>query len=63
MANRPRTRGILTLEEVKRLFDESTINEVWGGSLTHFTINLLAASTGLRAGEIQVLRSEPGDGP
>lgn len=56
MANRPHARGILTLDEVKRLLDETTINTVWDGNLVHYCINLLAASTGMRAGEIMALR-------
>jgi integrase len=48
-------RGILTVEEVRRLFDEKAIGEVWGGDRKQYTLNLLAASTGLRMGELQAL--------
>ncbi|MGO9409763.1 MAG: tyrosine-type recombinase/integrase [Spirochaetia bacterium] len=48
-------RGILTGEEVRRLFDEKEIFKVWGGDRKHYTLNLLAASTGLRMGELQAL--------
>jgi integrase len=57
MANRPNARGILTIQEAKALLVEATIDEVWDGNLIHYTINLLAASTGMRAGEIMALRA------
>ena len=51
-----RKKSILTLEQVKTLFTDTTINEVWSGDIRHFAINLLAASTGMRLGECQGLR-------
>ena len=48
-------RGILTVEEVRRLFEEKAISKVCGGDRKHYTLNLLAASTGLRMGELQAL--------
>ena len=57
MANRPGARGILSIQEAKTLLDEATINTVWDGNLIHYTINVLAASTGMRAGEIMGLRA------
>ena len=49
-------KGILTDAEVHDLFDERQISVYWNGNLVHFTVNLLAASTGLRLGEIRGLR-------
>ncbi len=49
-------KQILTAEEVRKLFAEETMEEVWAGSLPHFTLNMLAASTGLRMGEVQGLQ-------
>ena len=39
-------KGILTDAEVHDLFDERQISVYWNGNLVHFTVNLLAASTG-----------------
>ena len=47
----PKTKSILNMEEVKRLFDDAAIEKIWRGDIKHFTLNLLAASTGMRAGE------------
>ena len=44
-------RGVLTLPELERLF---TAQDIWP-DLTHYAINLLAASTALRMGEIRGL--------
>jgi integrase len=55
LAERPVERGILTGEEVRRLFDEKRISKTWGGDRKHYVLNLLAASTGMRMGEIQAL--------
>ena len=52
----PRERNILSIEEVRKLFKDDTINRIWEDYLAHFTINLLAASTGLRIGECQALK-------
>jgi integrase len=41
--------------EVKALFDEKRIDAVWEGDRKQFTLNLLAASTGMRMGECQAL--------
>jgi integrase len=46
-------RGILTPEEVRRLFSDDT---VWECDLIYRTINLIAAITALRSGEILALR-------
>jgi integrase len=54
----PETRGVLTIQECKRLFDESLIEKIWGGDLRHYSISLLAASTGMRLGEIQGLQRQ-----
>ena len=45
-------RGILNVEEVKKLFDPETLNSVWGGDKVTYAVNLFAASTGVRRGEI-----------
>jgi len=52
----PKEKQILTLEEVRRLFGEGALAEMWKGSLPHLTLNLLAASTCLRMGEVQALQ-------
>lgn len=52
----PRERGTITLDELARLFGPAAVSNVWKGELRHYTLNLIAASTGLRLGECQVLR-------
>lgn len=46
----------LTYMEVKRLFNIQTVDRVWGGNIFNYTLNLLAAFTGMRMGEIQALQ-------
>lgn len=48
----PEERGILTLEEIRALFDEKKISKIWAGDFRHFALNLTAASCGLRLGEV-----------
>lgn len=48
----PEERGILTLAEIRKLFDENKLGEVWAGDFRHFALNLTAASCGLRLGEV-----------
>ena len=52
----PRRKNILTVAEVKRLFSEGKIPEVWNYNLLHYTVNLLSASNGMRIGECQGLQ-------
>ena len=52
----PKEKNILTPAEVRLLFDDSTIKDIWNGNLKHYTLNLLAASTGIRMGEAQGLQ-------
>ena len=51
----PRERGTLTLEEARLLFDENKFAEHWESEVA-FTANLIAATTGMRLGEVQALR-------
>ncbi len=51
-----RKRTLLTIEEVQTLFAEKTMPTIWGGNETHYTISLLAATTGMRLGELQALQ-------
>jgi integrase len=55
LAERPLERGILTGAEIKALLDEKAIGKVRAGDRKHYTLNLLAASTGMRMGELQAL--------
>jgi integrase len=52
MAVRSKSRGVLTVSEVRLLFDEHT---KWDNPIAR-TANLLAAMTGMRSGEICALR-------
>lgn len=56
LKERPKEKQILSMEEMKALFSEKTIDSVWEGDQRQFTLNLLAASTGMRIGEIQALQ-------
>ena len=56
LAEHQAERGILTgAGRSRRLFNEKAIGKVWGGDHKHYTLNLLAASTGMRMGELQAL--------
>ena len=55
LRERPERRSILTIDEARALIQDDNISQVWDGDLRHFTLNLLAASTGMRMGEIQAL--------
>ena len=48
-------RGVLTGAEVRKLLDDRTIDKVWDGNAKHYTLNLLAAATGARLGELRGL--------
>ena len=58
LAVQNRERGVLVIDEVKKLFDPSNILPIWNGYLLHRSINMLAASTGMRRGEVLALRDE-----
>ena len=45
---KPKKKSILTLDEVKELFQDDNIESLWDGDRQHYTINLLRASTGMR---------------
>jgi len=48
----PKPKGTLTREEATALLDNSAIDEVWAGDEYHYTLNLVAAYTGMRLGEL-----------
>ena len=52
----PKKKSILTMDEVKKLFLDDNIESLWDGSVMHYTLNLLSATTGMRLGEVQGLR-------
>src|SRR5208337_2592860 len=55
LAEHQAERGILNGEELRKLFAEKAIGKVWGGDRKGYTLNVLAASTGMRMGELQAL--------
>ncbi len=57
LEERPRERSFLAPGEVRKLFNLRTIKKVWDGDRRQYTINLLAASTGMRLGECQALQN------
>lgn len=54
----PLQKSILTVEEVRTLFTGKALFTFWKGNLPHYTLNLLAATTGMRMGEIQALQAQ-----
>lgn len=48
--------GILTLAEARALLDPAAWHWVWRGDLKHYSMNLLAAVTGLRRNELLQIR-------
>ena len=52
----PKKKSILTMDEVKELFLDDNIESLWDGSVMHYTLNLLSATTGMRLGECQGLQ-------
>ena len=54
----PRERGVLVMEELRKLFGPGSLEKVWQGDLRHYGANLLAASSGLRLGEVQGLQRQ-----
>ena len=53
-----REGGVLTINEVRRLFDPANIEKIWQGHLLYRAINMFAAVSGARQGEILALRDE-----
>ena len=51
------TRGVFTQEEVSKLFDENSKEEIWKNNIFYYG-NLLSACTGMRMGEIIAVRGE-----
>jgi integrase len=56
LSGQSKIRGILTPEEVRKLFCDSALPTVWKDDLQIFTINMLSVSTGLRLGECLALQ-------
>lgn len=56
LKERPKRKSILNIDEVKKLFQDDSLETIWEGDLIHFTLNILAASTGMRLGEVQALQ-------
>jgi len=52
----PKGKQILTLDEMRELLDNCEIDRIWRGDSRQYALNLLAASTGMRMGEIQGLQ-------
>lgn len=56
LGNAPKHRGRLTAEEVRKLFAEENIKTAWKGHTLYRAVNLTAAATGCRQGELLALR-------
>jgi integrase len=55
LKERQKRKSILSEIEVKKLFGPGSLESVWNDDLFHYTLNLLAATTGARLGEIRGL--------
>lgn len=49
-------RGLLTMGEARQLMNPATVETVWDGHHMYYCINLVAALTAMRQGEIMALR-------
>ena len=49
-------KGILTLDEAKRLLNPATVSTVWKDNQVYYAASLLASVTGMRLGEILALK-------
>ena len=58
LATDERESGVLTIEEVRCLFDPANIKTIWQGHLLYRAINMFAAATGARQGEILAVKDE-----
>lgn len=58
LAKDSKPRGILTLDEAGQILSPDSLDTLWSGLIRHYTANLIAASTGMRRGEILALRRE-----
>lgn len=52
VASSPRERGILSIVEARAVLDPERVGELWEGDFRHYVLNLTAASTGCRLGEL-----------
>ena len=55
LQEKPKQKGIFTNEERLELLDPKNFDLVWDSDLLHYAMNLLAAFTGMRKGELQAL--------
>lgn len=53
-----KARGVLTQDEVKKLFAKENFSQFWKNNMMYYTANLLAFCTGMRQGEILALKGE-----
>ena len=53
-----REGGVLNIDEVRRLFDPANIKKTWEDHLLYRCINMVAAVTGARQGELLAIRDE-----
>jgi len=51
-------RGLLTIAEARQLLNPATAESIWNGHHLYYCINLVAALTAMRQGEILALRKE-----
>lgn len=56
LAEEKSSRGVLSIAEAQKLLTAEAIPTLWRGNLRLFAANLLAASTGMREGEIRGLQ-------
>ena len=54
----PKSKTILSSTEAKKLFTRNALADAWNSNLTMFTMNLVAATTGMRLGEIKAVQHQ-----
>ena len=51
-------KGIFSLKEARAILNPANFERVWQSNLLHYCFNLVAATTGMRMGEIQALKRQ-----
>jgi len=52
LAEESKERGVLTIDEIRKLFADNSLENIWNGNLKCFTATMLPLTTGMRQGEV-----------
>ena len=58
LIDKVKLRTILTMDEYRKLFKGNAFHEIWNDQLIFYTLTFIAASCGLRGGELQALMNK-----